>query len=220
MSKNDENGNVALVSLYVDDLIITGSDCRLIEDIEIHLAQSLEMKDIGERHYCLGLKIWREGGKTMVTQSKYTREIVERFNMSESKAVSTPLEYNAKLSSLDETRSTNGIQYRQLEGSLNYLTTTRPNIAHSFIILSQFMAKTMEIHWIDAKKVLQYLKGTVNFGIMYTDNCDVELTGYSDSDWAGNSDDMKSTSGYTFNIGTGIVSWSSNKQPIVSLSST
>ena len=105
-------------------------------------------------------------------------------------------------------------------GSLNYLTTTRPDIAYSIGILSQFMAKPLESHWVIAKKVLRYLKGTVNFGIMYTDNCDVELTGYSDLDWDGNPDDKKSTLGYAFNIGTGVVSWSSKKLPTVSLSST
>ena len=78
------------------------------------------------------------------------------------------------------------------------------------------MAKPPESHSLDLKKVLRYLKGTVNFGIMYTDNCDVELTGYSDSNWDGNPDDMKSPSGYAFNIGIGVVSWSSKKQPIVS----
>ena len=81
-----------MVSLYVDDLIITGSASHLIEDIKIQLSQSFEMKDLGEIHYCLGLEIWREGNKTMVTQSKYTREILERFNMREIKAMSTPLD--------------------------------------------------------------------------------------------------------------------------------
>ena len=141
-----------------------------------------EMKDLGELHYCLGLEIWREDGKTMVTQSKYTREILERFNMQECKAASTPLDQNVKLSSVDETKEVNGTLYRQLVGSLNYLTTTRLDISYSVSILSQFMAKPLESHWIAAKKVLCYLKGTVNFGLMYADNCDVELTGYSDSD--------------------------------------
>ena len=72
----------------------------------------------------------------MVTQSKYTRDIMERFNMREGKVVSTPLDQNAKLSSLNETRAANGILYRQLVGSLNYLTTTRPDIAYSVSILS------------------------------------------------------------------------------------
>ena len=156
----------------------------------------------------------------MITQSKYTREILERFNMSGSKPVTTPLEQNVKLYSVDETKEVNGTLYQQLVERLNFLTTTRPNIAYSMSILSQFMPKPLESHWVAAKKVLRYLKGTVNFGIMYTDNCDVELTSYSNSDWDGNRDDRKSTSRYAFNIGTRVVSWSSKKQPTVSLSST
>ena len=105
-------------------------------------------------------------------------------------------------------------------GRLNYITTARPDIAYSVSILSQFMDKPLEIHWMDAKKFLRYLKGTVNFGIMYTDDCDVEFTCYSDSDWDGNPDERKSTLGYAFNIGIGVVSWSRKKQPTISLSST
>lgn len=215
----DESGRVALVSLYVDDLIITGNASKLIENIKNDLSQMFEMKDLGELHYCLGLEIWREKDKTMVTQSKYAREILERFNMYECKAVSTPLDQNVKLSSVDETKEVDGTLYQQLVGSLNYLTTTRPDISYSVSILSQYMAKPLESHWIAAKKVLRYLKGTVNFGLMYADNCNVELTGYSDSDWARNPNDRKSTSGYAFNIGSGVMSWSSKKQPTVSLSS-
>ena len=80
------------MSLYVDDLIITGNAPKLIHNIKSDLPQMFEMKDFGELHYCLGLEIWREEGKTMVTQSKYAREIIERFNMHECKGVSTPLE--------------------------------------------------------------------------------------------------------------------------------
>ena len=72
----------------------------------------------------------------MITQSKYTKEILERFHMSGSKPLETPLEHNVKLSSVDETKEENGILYRQMVGSLNYLTTTRPNIAYSVSILS------------------------------------------------------------------------------------
>ena len=178
------------------------------------------MKDLGELHYFLGLEIWREFGKTSVTQSKYTREILERFNMNECKAVSTPLEHNVKLSSVDETKEANDTLYHQLVGSLNYLTTTRPNIAYSVSILSQFMAKPLESHWIATKKVLQYLKGTINFGIMYTDDCDVELAGYSNSDWARNVDVRKYTIGYAFSIGSRVMSWSSKKLLTIFLSST
>jgi len=171
-------------------------------------------------HYCLGLEVWRNDGRTLITQSKYTNEVLKRFHMNECETMSTPLEQNIKLRSDDGTKEVNGTLYRQLVGSLNYLTTTRPDIAYAVSILSQFMAKPHESHWIDAKRVLRYLKGTINFGIEYTNACNVELTGHSDSDWARNPDDRKSTTGYIFNIGSGAISWSSKKQATISLSST
>jgi hypothetical protein len=74
-------------------------------------------------------------------------------------------------------------------GSLNYLTTTRPDIAYFVSVLSQFMEKPLESHWNATKAVLRYLKGTLDYGIKYTDAYNVELTGYSESDWAGNPND-------------------------------
>jgi hypothetical protein len=82
------------------------------------------------------------------------------------------------------------------------------------------MTKPLEIHWNVVKGVLRYLKGTIDYGIKYTDSFDVEMTGYSDLDWVGNPDDQRSTTGYSFGIGSGIVSWRSKKQPTISLSST
>ena len=72
--------------------------------------------------------------------------------------------------------------YCQLVGILNYLTTTRPDLSYYVSILSQFLAKPCETHWKVAKQVLRYLKGTVNYGLLYTDVSDVQLAGYSDSD--------------------------------------
>lgn len=135
------------------------------------------------------------------------------------KVVSTPLEQNIKFRSEDEKKEVNGTLYRQLVGSLNYLTTTRPDIAYAVSILSQFMANPHEIHWIAAKRVLRYLKGTINFGIEFTNACNVELTGHSDSDWDGNIDDRKSTTGYLLNIRSGAISWSNKKHATISLSS-
>ena len=136
--KKDEKGHVALIYLYVDDLIITGSAHKLIEEIKVQLSQDFEMKDLGEMHYCLGIEVWRETGKTLITQSKYTKEILKKFNMTDCKAMSTPLEQNAKLYKEDGSKEADGTLYRQLVGSLNYLTTTRPDIAYSVSILSQF----------------------------------------------------------------------------------
>ena len=102
---------------------------------------------------------------------------------------------------------------------MNYLTTTKLDIAYSVSIPSKFMDNPCESHWKAAKKVLRYLKGTIYFGIVYNDESDVELAGFFYLDGARNPDDRRSTSGYAFNLGSGIISWSSKKQAIISLSS-
>ena len=94
-------------------------------------------------------------------------------------------------------------------GGLDYLTNTRPDIAFYVSMLSQFMDKPNESHWLDAKRVLGCSKGTYNYGIEFTNNCNVELIWYSNPDWEGDVDDMRSTIGYVFNLGSGSISRSS-----------
>ena len=110
--KKDKEGNICLISLYVDDLIITGNACKLIIEIKNQLSQEFEMKYLGELHYCFGLEVWRESGKTMITQSKYVREILNRFNMSDCKVSAIPLEHNVKLCSQDGSKDADGTLYR------------------------------------------------------------------------------------------------------------
>jgi hypothetical protein len=180
-TKFDEQGYIVLISVYVDDLIITGNAEKLIDEIKEQLSKVFEMKDLGELHYCLGLEVWRNVGQTFVYQSKYIREILKRFKMDQCKSSTIPMQHNVKLS-CDSSKEVNGIVYRQMVGSLNYLSTTRPDISYSVSVLSQFMAKPHESHWNTTKTVLWYLKGTLDYGIKYTDASDVELTGYLDSD--------------------------------------
>lgn len=126
------------------------------------------------------------------------------------------LKLSAKFSSpvVDET------EFRQLVGSLIYLTATRPDIYFAVSYISRFMTAPKADHWIVAKRVLRYVKGTSNYGILYSRCNDPKLIGYTDSDWAGSVDDKKSTSGYVFSLGSGAVTWSSKKQQAVALSST
>ena len=141
----DKEGNICLIYLYVDDLIITGGAYQLIADIKIHVSQEFEIKYLYDLHYCLDISFWRESCKTFITQSKYAREILDRFQMSEFKSVSTPLDQNVKLYNSDGSKEADGTLYRQRVGSLNYLTTTRPNLSYYVSILSQFLAKDANI---------------------------------------------------------------------------
>lgn len=140
-TKFDEQGHLVLISLYVDDLIITGSAGKLVDEIKEQLSQVFEMKDLSELHYYLGLEVWRNEGQTFVCQSKYVREILRRFKMDQCKSSKVPMQQNVKLCCDDGSKEVDGTRYRQMVGSLNYLTTTRPDIAYSVSVLSQFMAK-------------------------------------------------------------------------------
>lgn len=217
-TKINKQRQIILISLYVDDMIITGNANSLIKEIKQQMSQEFEMKDLGDLHYCLELEVWKDSGQTFLTQGKYARNLLERFRMEQCKTAATPLQQNLKLSSDDGTKQVDATLYRQLVGSLIYLTTTRPDLAYSVSVLSQFMSRPLDSHWNAAKCVLRYLSGTCNYGILYTDSSDVTLAGYSDSDWAGNLDDRRSITGYAFSIGSGVISWCSKKKSTVALS--
>jgi hypothetical protein len=112
--------------------------------------------------------------------------------------------------------------YKQMVGCLMYLLATRPDIAFSVCLVARYMERPTEIHVAAVKRIMRYLKGSLSFGIWYRsgDVDDLQMIGWTDSDYAGDSDDRKSTSGYVFKLASGAISWSSKKQPIVTLSTT
>ena len=135
------------------------------------------------------------------------------------KAVSIPLVCNEKLSKEKYGDKADPTAYRSLIGSLLYLTTTRPDLMFTASLLSRFMHSPSQVHFGVAKRVLRYVKGTADYGIWFTPSENGLLQGYCDSDWAGSVDDMKSTSGYVFSLGSGVFSWNSKKQEVVAQSS-
>lgn len=109
-------------------------------------------------------------------------------------------------------------KFRRLVGSLIYLTITRPDIVYSVGVISQFMDQPCIGHLVAAKRVLRYVKGTINFGLMYKEKLPSELYGFVDADWAGDINDRRSTTGYCFSIGSAVISWCSKKQTSLALS--
>jgi hypothetical protein len=107
--------------------------------------------------------------------------------------------------------------YRQLIGSLMYLVNTLPEICFAMNTLSQFHVEPRHEHWIAAKHVLRYIRGTINYGLRYTASSDIQLHGFTDSDWEGSAEDRKSTSGMCFSLGSTMISWGSRKQMSVAL---
>ncbi|XP_045797951.1 secreted RxLR effector protein 161-like [Trifolium pratense] len=109
----------------------------------------------------------------------------------------------------------------QMVGSLMYLLATRPDLAYSVCLVARFMERPTEIHIAVVKRIMRYVKGTVGYGLLYKKtNIEMQLNGWTNSDYAGDLDDRKSTSGYVFMLGEGAISWSSKKQPIATLSTT
>lgn len=213
-----DHANFIVISLYVDDLLVTGNNVELIQQFKDDMLQVFEMTDLGEMSYFLGMEVEQKNGEIFISQRKYAKEILKKFNMESCKSMSTPMCQKEKLCKDDGAEQVDETLYRSLIGCLMYLTATRPDILYAVSVLSRFMNCAKESHFKAAKRVLRYVKGTLNYGIKFSQSENFRLQGYSDSDWAGSVDDMKSTSGYCFNFGSGVFSWCSKKQDIVAQS--
>ena len=133
--------------------------------------------------------------------------------------VNTPMECGVKLSKEEEgVQKVDQTLFRSLVGSLRYLTCTRPDILFSVGVVSRYMENPFETHMKAAKRILRYLKGTLEYGMFYSASNEFKLTGYCDSDYARDIDNRKSTTGFAFFLGNNAISWCSKKQPIVTLS--
>ncbi|XP_050939142.1 uncharacterized mitochondrial protein AtMg00810-like [Cucumis melo] len=182
------------------------------------MTQEFEMTDIGLMSYYLGIEVKQLEEGIFFSQERYTREILEKFNMMNSKPVATPIETGTKLSKHEEGDDVDPSYFKYLVGSLRYLTCTRPNILFSVGLVSRFMESPTTTHLKVAKRILRYFKGMLNYELFYSSSKEFKLEGYCDSDWAGDTNDRKSTSGYVFFIGNIAFTWSSKNQPIVTLS--
>ena len=147
-----------------------------------------------------------------LSQSKmYVLEFLKRFDMLECKSMTTPMDSNLKMLADDSSELVDVTQYRQIIGSLMYLTNTRPYIFFSLNTLSQYLVQRRGVHLIAAKHVMRYLKGSIDFGLYYDGNHDYRLYGYTDADWLGSVSDRKCTLGGCYYLGSAMISWFSKK---------
>ena len=215
-----------LIAFYVDDIVLATNDTTMLNNEKNQLMKRFEIEDQGEIHHCLGMCIKRDRStKTMhISQKAYLENILKRFNMSNCKPVSTPMEVGKKYEKLKDGEQTTDLrEYQCIIGSLMYAAiATRPDIAFSVGMLSQYMSNPGEEHFRGIKRVLRYLRGTTDFGLEFKaqDNMKINLHGYADADWAGDVSTRKSKTGHLFQIGNGTVSWKTRRQSIVALSST
>ena len=174
--------NILIVVLYVDDLIITSNQLTLIQNLKSDLQKQFEMTDLGLLHYFLGLQIWHMVDGMFLSQSKYGIDLLAHFHISDCKSAPTPFQSGVKLIVECTTSLVDATLYRQLVGSLIYLTHNRPDLSFAFSLVSRFMQQPHESHWQEAKRILRFLQGTLHYGAFYSSNTTVSLSSYTDSD--------------------------------------
>ncbi|KAL4387529.1 hypothetical protein GQ457_09G029200 [Hibiscus cannabinus] len=197
-----------------------GSTEKLLVEFKKQIESVFEMSDLGEMTYFLGMEVQQSQQDTFISQQGFSLKILKKFYMENCKSVTTPIAQGEKLSSKDDFGRVNEKIYKSLIGCLLYLTATRPDIMFAVSLLSRFMHCCNVSHFKAAKRVLRYIKGTSNYGVWFKKVEKLSFIGYTDSDWAGSIDDMKSTFGYFFTLGYGVFSWSSKKQDTVAQSTT
>jgi hypothetical protein len=218
-----DNDYKMYVLLFVDDILMFSSDKIALIKFKVQLCKSFKMKDLGLAKSYLGIDIQQSVGKTVISQGKYLSKVLEIYNMSNCKSAPTPIDQNFKFELLQNEKSESSEiekQCRQLVGSLMYAVCgTRPDLCVSVGFLSRYQHCASVMLFKALKRVLRYIKGTLNYALVYN-STDTGLQGFVDSDWAGDTKDRKSTSGYLFNLNNCIVIWCCKKQLSVSLSST
>ncbi|XP_022895213.1 uncharacterized protein LOC111409392 [Olea europaea var. sylvestris] len=180
---------ITVTQIYVDDIIFGSLLESLAYEFAECLKQEFEMSMVGELSYFLGPQVRQTEDGLFISQSKYAKDLVKRFGLDSKKHTRTPMSTSLKL----------GRDASVLE-------------------CSRFQADPKESHLSSVKRIIRYVSGTVDLGIFYSRNSNLDLVGYSDVDWAGNADDRKNTTGGCFYMGSNLVAWLSKKQNSISLS--
>ncbi|KAM7464831.1 hypothetical protein LguiB_012393 [Lonicera macranthoides] len=218
------NGNaVVFLVLYVDDILLIGNDMGLLSSVRVWLSSQFDMKDLGEASHILGIKLMRDRKNRMLglSQATYIDTILSRFSMQDSKKGFLPFRHGITLSkdqcpkTPDEIEKMKAVPYASAVGSL------MPDLAHAVGMVSRYMSNPGKEHWNAVKWVLRYLQGTKSLGIVFErkDGAD-SVAGFVDSDYAGDLDKRRSTTGYVFTLASGPVSWRSMLQATSALSTT
>ncbi|KAM2607610.1 hypothetical protein TB2_036145 [Malus domestica] len=211
--------DLVFILVYVDDILVTGPNSQACRDTISQLSALFLIKDLGPLHFFLGIEVKRSSSGIFISQPKYILDLLKRAHMDGAKPCATPL----STSSLDHTSPllSNPAEYRSLVGGLQYLTWSRPDLSFAVNLVCQFMHQPRESHLQAVKRILRYLKGTIDLGLWFP-KCSkpLSLTAFSDADWAGCHLDRRSTGGFCVFLGDSLISWSAKKQPTVARSST
>ncbi|GJT01421.1 ribonuclease H-like domain, reverse transcriptase, RNA-dependent DNA polymerase [Tanacetum coccineum] len=208
-----------LIGVYVDDLIITGAPKKEIDKFKAQMKEKFEMSDLGLLAYYLGIEVTQANGDISIKQSAYASKILKEAGMIDCNETLIPMDPGTRLTKITEGTMVDSTEYRSIIGCLRYLLHTRPDLSYSVGLLSRFMQEPKEQHMKAIRQVLRYVKGTKDYGITYKHNGGNKIHGFSDSSYGVNTQEGKGTTGIIFYYGESPISWSTQKQATVALSS-
>ncbi|GJY44180.1 ribonuclease H-like domain-containing protein [Tanacetum coccineum] len=213
-----QGSQVAYLLIYVDDIILTASCPALLQQIIGSLNNEFDMTDLGALNYFLGISADRTPTGLFLSQKKYALQLLERAHMVTCNPSRTPVDTESKLGP-EGVPVQDPTLYRSLAGGLQYLTFTRPDLSYAVQHICLYMHDPREPHFAALKRILRYVRGTVDFGLKLYVSATTSLVGYTDADWAGCPSTRRSTSGYCVFLGDNILSWSAKRQHTISRSS-
>ena len=220
---NDNNEQLILV-IYVDDGAIASTSLKRIEELLQYLEKNLEITT-GDLKMFLGIEIeYLSDGSILAHQQQYIKKVIQRFRGEIGNPVRIPADSYTNLTHFDkeEGRKAGNVPYREAIGSLMFLAmVTRPDIAFIVGALSRYTEDPRRAHWNGIRRIIKYLKGTVDYGLIYNSESECsKLSVFSDADFAGDEITRRSTSGYAIKLGKNLISWGSRRQSTVALSTT
>ncbi|GJY87796.1 retrovirus-related pol polyprotein from transposon TNT 1-94 [Tanacetum coccineum] len=213
----DTNNGYVILCLYVDDMLIVGSNDKMIRSTKDMLKSRFDMKDIGLANVILGVKITRTQNGLLLSQTHFVDKILEKYNPDDSNIVRTPTDTTKHLSK-NRGQGVNQTGYSSIIGILMYLMNcTRPDLAYAVSRLSRYTNNLGYKYWESMTRVLRYIRYTQEYGLHYT-RYPAIIEGYSDANWISDIKDSRSRSGYVFTLGGGPTSWKSFRQTVISIS--
>ncbi|KAG7579312.1 Reverse transcriptase RNA-dependent DNA polymerase [Arabidopsis thaliana x Arabidopsis arenosa] len=217
--QREEKGHLLVVAVYVDDLLVAGSSLKLIREFKREMGTKFEMSDLGKLTYYLGIEVHQHENGISLKQERYASKILGEAGMESCNLSHIPMEMNLQLSKSQSEKSISEKDYRRSIGCLRYLIHTRPDLSYSVGVLSRYMQEPKESHGAALKQVLRYVRGTTSLGLFFKRTEKVKLVGYSDSSHNVDLDDGRSTTGHIFFLDDCPITWCSQKQDTVSMSS-
>ncbi|KAL0560845.1 hypothetical protein IC582_001259 [Cucumis melo] len=215
-----KSDQLLVAQIYVDDIIFRGFPHDLVNNFINIMESEFEMSMVGELPCFLGFQIKQKNDDIVISQKKYAKNMAKKFGLEQARNKRTPAATHVKLTRDNDGAEVDHKLYRSIVSNLLYLTASRPDIAYAVGICARYQADPRISHLEAVKRILKYVHGTNDFGMMYSYDTTPTLVGYCDADWVGLADDRKSTSGGCFFLGNNLISWLSKKQNCVSLSTT